>query len=237
MLRSLNEIYGNRLAATDGEIGHVRDFYFEDRTWVTRYLVADTGSWLPGRQVLLSPHSIGRLDQVDKLLHVKLTRAQIENSPSIATRKPVSRQYEEDYYRHHGLPTYWQGSGLWGQGDFPILDTSPDRPDIELDAVTGLPWKRPEAHLRSTRAVQGYLLVGTDGTLGHVCDFMIDAHSWAIGQLAIKTGHRLSGEEMLIPTKVVDQVSYEDSTIFVKLTLEAMGKHPARDFPATLLVP
>src|SRR4249920_3124468 len=91
MLRSIKELYGNKLGAPDGEIGHVKDFYFDDQNWAIRYLVVDTGTWLPGRQVLLSPYSLGRLDQVERVLRVNLTRKQIENSPSIETHKPVSR--------------------------------------------------------------------------------------------------------------------------------------------------
>ena len=55
MLRSIKQLHGAKLGASDGEIGHVKDFYFDDQNWAVRYVVADTGSWLPGRQVLISP--------------------------------------------------------------------------------------------------------------------------------------------------------------------------------------
>jgi hypothetical protein len=66
MLQSIKQLYGNKLGASDGDIGHVKDFYFDDQNWAVRYLVADTGSWLPGRQVLLSPHAFGSLHQAGK---------------------------------------------------------------------------------------------------------------------------------------------------------------------------
>src|ERR1700757_1213519 len=119
MLRSIKQIYGSRLGASDGEIGHVKDFYFEDQTWTIRYLVADTGVWLPGRQVLISPHSLGRFDQTKKILQVNLTRKQIEDSPPIETHKRVLRQYEEEFYRYYGWPRYWQSGGLWGSSGLP----------------------------------------------------------------------------------------------------------------------
>jgi hypothetical protein len=122
MLRSIKQLYGDKLGASDGEIGHVKDFYFDDQNWAVRYLIADTGSWLPGRQVLISPHSLGHLDQAGKVLRVNLTRKQIEDSPSIESHKPVSRQYEEEYYRYYGWPYYWHGDGLWGMSGFPILE-------------------------------------------------------------------------------------------------------------------
>src|SRR5579862_6064857 len=102
MIQSIKQLYGAKLGAVDGEIGHVKDFYFDDQNWTIRYLVADTGSWLSGRQVLISPHALGRLDQGEKILRVNLTRKQIEDSPSIASHKPVSRQYEEEYYQYYG---------------------------------------------------------------------------------------------------------------------------------------
>ena len=111
MLHNLKQIRGHKLAASDGAIGHVKDFYFDDKTWAIRYLVADTGKWLPGRQVLLSPHAFGRLDHDGKILAINLTRKQIENSPSIDEHRPVSRQYEQNYYNYYGWPTYWEGDG------------------------------------------------------------------------------------------------------------------------------
>src|ERR1700729_3565539 len=102
MLQSLKQLYGNKFGAFDGEIGQVKDFYFDDQNWAVRYVVADTGSWLPGRQVLISPRAFGSFDQAGKILAVTLTRKQIENSPSIETHKPVSRQYEEEYHRYYG---------------------------------------------------------------------------------------------------------------------------------------
>jgi hypothetical protein len=177
--------------------------------------------------VLIAPHAFGSLHQAGKLLLVNLTRQQIENSPSIESHKPVSRQYEEEYFRYYGWPTYWQGDALWGLSGFPILELPakalPDKPA----AAGGPPPERADAHLRSTQGVNGYHIKATDGTIGHVCDFMMDAQSWAIDQLVIKTGHRLSGNEVEIPAGKVDRISYEESTVFVNLTSQAVEQSPA----------
>jgi hypothetical protein len=227
MFRSIKQLYGVKLGATDGDIGHVKDFYFDDRNWAVRYLVADTGDWLPRRQVLISPHSLVRLDQAGKVLRVNLTRKQIEDSPSIDMHKPVSRQYEEEYYRYHGWPFYWQGDALWGMSGFPVLELPAEtRPRDTAPASS--PQSEREAHLRSTKAVGGYHLQASDRTIGHVCDFMMDTLSWAIRELVIKTGHRLSGQEVLLPTDEVTRISYEESTMFVNLTGDAVEKSPSR---------
>ncbi|MBC8040397.1 MAG: PRC-barrel domain containing protein, partial [Opitutaceae bacterium] len=116
MLQNIKTLHGKKLAASDGDIGHVADFYFDDTSWAIRYLVANTANWLTGRLVLISPHALGLPDADSATIPVHLTRAQIENSPSIDTDKPVSRQYELDYYRYYGWPVYWDGGGSWGMG-------------------------------------------------------------------------------------------------------------------------
>jgi hypothetical protein len=226
VLQSIKQMHGNKLGASDGDIGQVKDFYFDDQSWVVRYLVADTGSWMSGRQVLLSPHAIGSLHQAGKVLRVKLTRKKIEDSPTIETHKPVSRQHEEEYHRYYGWPAYWLGDGMWGMSGASVLETPPILPGGS--SVTNVSQPKPaDAHLRSTQAVSGYHVQATDGVIGHVCDFMMDGKSWAIGQLVVKIGHRFTGNEVLVPTGKVDGVSYDDSTVFVKLTKDAVEKCPA----------
>jgi hypothetical protein len=233
MLHSLKQLYGGKLGASDGEIGHVKDFYFDDQNWAVRYVVVDPGSWLPGRQVLLSPHSIGRLDAAGKVLRVNLTRKQIEDSPTIESHKPVSRQYEEEYYRYYGWPYYWLGNGLWGLSGFPILEMAGQPLPSESAFASGPQSEAPDAHLRSTQAVGGYHFQTSDGIIGYVWDFMMDSQSWAIGQLVIKTGHRFSGQEVLIPTNKVDRINYEESTVIANLTRTAIEQRPPpRSSPA-----
>ena len=222
MLRSIKPIYGDRLGALDGEVGHVKDFYFDDQSWAVRYVVADTGTWLTGRQVLISPHAFGSLHQAGNLLLVNLRRKQIEDSPSIESHKPVSRQYEEEYHRYYGWPFYWQGGSLWGIRDVPNLELPAKPPLSEPATARGPQVQRADAHLRSTQAVGGYHIQASDGVIGHVCDFLVDAQSWAIHQLVIKIGHRFSGKEVQILTSQVDRISYEESTVFVRMTKEAV---------------
>jgi hypothetical protein len=227
MFLSIKQLYGNRLGASDGEIGHVKDFYVDDRNWVVRYLVADTGTWLTGRQVLISPHAFGGLHPAGKILDLKLTRKQIENSPSIALHKPVSRQYEEEYHQYFGWPYYWQGDALWGMSGIPTMVLPAETQQGKPAPASGAHSKDADSHLRSTQAVNGYHLMATDGILGHVCDFMMDAQSWKIGRLVVKTGHRFSGKEVQIPVSKVVSLNYEESTVCVNLTSDAVEHSPA----------
>jgi len=227
MLRSIKQLYGDKLGASDGEIGQVKDFYFDDQSWAVRYVVADTGNWLTSRQVLLSPHAFGGLLQTGKVLRVDLTRKQIEDSPPIELHQPVSRQYEEEYHRYYGWPYYWQGDGLWGMSGFPILEMPANPLPTEQAGATGPMSEPADAHLRSAQAVNGYHVKAGDDMAGHICDFMMDDKTWAIGQLVVKTGHRFTGKEVLLPVGKVGRISYDESTIFVNSTREAMEQSPA----------
>jgi hypothetical protein len=110
------------LNSLDGEIGKVKEFYFDDRHWTIRYLVADTGNWLTGRQVLISPYALVAVIKEEQQITIDLTKKQIEDSPSLNSDKPVSRQFEEAYYGYYGWPMYWDGPYMWGSYPYIVRD-------------------------------------------------------------------------------------------------------------------
>ena len=236
MLQNIKLLYGKKLAALDGEIGHVKDFYFDDKNWVIRYMVADTGSWLTGRLVLLSPHSFGKLDQsektLEKTLQIKLHKMQIENSPSIDLHKPVSRQYEIEYYGYYGWPPYWNGDAIWGPINYPIV-LPPTEKEMKIYKKYH---HRDDKHLRSTQAVTGYHIQSVDGEIGHVNGFLVDDRSWEIRELVIETGHWYSGKEILIPTSKVERISYDESKVFVNLIMADIKQTAENDIPQRIRI-
>jgi hypothetical protein len=214
MLHNTSHLYGIRLDGSDGEIGHIKDLFFDDKNWVIRYLVADTGTWLTGRQVLISPHACGKLALREKVLHLKLHKKQIEDSPSIDSHRPVSRQYEVEYYRYYGWPAYWDGGAMWGIGAYPTM-VLPSR--VEMKARQPL-HHRDDKHLQSVRAVTGYQIQTADGTIGNVSGFLVDDISWQVCEMVVETGHWYSGKQILIAPSSIERISYEDSTVVVTLT-------------------
>ena len=215
MLQNIKALYGSKLTALDGDIGHVSDFYFDDKSWVIRYLVANTGTWLKERMVLLSPHAFGKWDQLEASLKINLRRKQIENSPSITSHVPVSRQFEVEYYRYYGWPAYWSGDAMWGAGAFPMVMHPPS---AEMDKDYPRHHHRDDKHLRSAKALKGYGIQATDGAVGHLSSFVVDDRSWAIRELVVDAGSWISCKEILIQPDKVDRISYEDSKVFVNLT-------------------
>jgi hypothetical protein len=214
MLHSLKSFYGHRLAAKDGSIGEIQDILFDDQTWGIRYLVADTGTWLDQRLVLLSPKSFGVWDRAVKTLQIDLTRAQIEASPSISRHLPVSRQFEQEYHAYYGWPGYWAGDPMMMPVIPPADQRSPKKPATS----------QADSHLQSAKAVKGYDLEATDGPIGRVTDFLAEDEIWRLTQLVVETGHWYAGKEILVATDQVSQVSYEEAQVRTGLSRAELQK-------------
>ena len=235
MLYKTKTLKGYKLNSLDGEIGNVQEFYFDDRYWVARYLVANTGTWLTDRQVLISPHALGAVIGEEQHIEVKLTKKQIEDSPSWQSDKPVSRQFEESYYGYYGWPMYWDGPYQWGGALYPMRVGEP-REESDHGEKT---W---DSRLRSTHDVSRYYIQAADGEIGHVDDFIIDEETWAIRYLVVDTKNWWTGKHVLISPQWIERVSSSESKVFVNLSRETIKQSPeymeesllTRDYEARL---
>src|SRR5262245_21620068 len=117
MLRSMKALRGFQVRAEDGDIGKVKEFYFDDEQWAVRYVVVDTG-WTRA-PVLISPISLTRIDVARRGVDVSLTKEQVRQSPSPELHKPVSRQFEQNYADYYGYLPYWGGPKHWATADTP----------------------------------------------------------------------------------------------------------------------
>jgi uncharacterized protein YrrD len=221
MLDKAKTLKGYRLDSLDGEIGRVKEFYFDDQHWAVRYLVADTGNWLTGRQVLISPYALAAVSKEEQHIAIKLTKKQIEDSPSLNSDKPVSRQFEEAYYGYYGWPMYWGGPYMWGYYPYPYI--AHDREQRRESTQGGTAW---DPHLRSTHAVSGYHIQAADGEIGHVDDFIIDDKTWAIRYLIVDTRNWWPGKQVLISPRWIERVSWGESKVFVDLSRETIKQSP-----------
>jgi len=246
MLRSMSELEGCVIGATDGPIGHVKDVYFDDEAWVVRYLIVDAGSWLSSRKVLISPIAIGQSNSADKVLPVSITREQVKNSPDIDTDKPVSRQHEMEYLGYYGYPYYWGGAGFWGDGVYPssmlmgvgfagsgavYATAEAAQARAARDASQH---QNDDPHLRSGKAVMKYDIEASDGAIGHVQGLLLDEETWAIRYLIVNTSKWWLGHQVLIAPRWIKNVSWLDSTVAVDLTRQSVKDAPPYDSAVTL---
>ena len=219
MLIKAKTLKGYKLDSKDGEVGKVKEFYFDDKHWTVRYLVADTGNWLTDKQVLISPYALVSVNREEENIEVNLTKKQIEDSPSLNSDKPVSQQFEEDYYVYYGWPNYWSGSDVWG--DYPtIIRDSKKWKSFNSNKKVWNP------NLRSSNFVTGQKIEATDGKIGHVDDIIIDNETWAIRYLVIDTANWWVGKKVLVSPQWIDHVSRDDLKVYVNLSRENIRQSP-----------
>ncbi|MGA2146959.1 MAG: PRC-barrel domain-containing protein [Bryobacteraceae bacterium] len=225
MLTNATHLKGLTIRATDGEIGAVDQFYFDDETWAIRYLMVDTGGWLAGRRVLISPFSVIHADLRAGRLDVALTKKQVEHSPDIDTHQPVSRQHEVAYLGYYGYPYYWGGPYLWGPAFYPAgLANSPSASAEALaDKIRS---ESADSHLRSSEAVAGYRIEAADGEIGHLDGFVVDDEAWAIRYIEVATRNWWPGKKVLVSPTWIERVSWTDSKVYVGLSREAIQNAP-----------
>jgi uncharacterized protein YrrD len=230
MLYSVRQLDGKTLAASDGEIGHAREVYLDDQRWVIRHVVAQTGVWLFGRKVLISPHSIVRIDAEGGRLEVALTQQQIKDAPDIDTDKPVSRQRETSYYDYYGYPYYWGGPGLWGLSAYPMAAAVAPTHDAGVDRVAeeaaAAERRSADPHLRSSKEITGYNVEASDGSIGHLEDFLFDERSWQVRYVVVDTRTWLPGRHVLVPPQWITDIDFNERRATVKVPRAAVEASP-----------
>ncbi len=226
MLRNAKNLHGFTIRATDGEIGTVDQLYFDDETWAIRYLTVETGGWLGGRHVLISPISVIRADWQTKGVDVaadeksggEQPRYRYDISPFPGSTRPNSTGIM-------GIPLTGVVPTLWGAAPYPadlvtppvlLVPSPPD--DIPSDPA--------DSHLRSTQEVTGYSIEAADGEIGHVDGFVFDDEAWAIRYIEVATRNWWPGKKVLVSPAWVERVSWGDSKVYTALTREAIQNAP-----------
>jgi hypothetical protein len=219
MLRSALTLKGYRLAATDGAFGKVADMLFDDEFWGVRYLVAETGRWLPGRKVLIPPRSLLQPDWPSQTFPVSLSRKQIEDGPTIDADQSVSREHETRLHEHYGWQMYW--SGPTAMGAWPAVVARSQAAEQKLE--------KGENHLRSLNEICGYHIQARDGSIGHVEDLIVDDEHWWMTYVIVDTKNWLPGRKVLISPAWVREFAWADRRVVVDMTREQIKESPKYD--------
>jgi uncharacterized protein YrrD len=227
-----SSITGFSIEATDGTIGSVSDFLFEDRNWAIRWVVVDTGNWLSGRKVLLTPRQVAQAEAKKRRFRVNLTKQQVKDSPDVDTEQPVSRQMETDIYGYYGADPYWGSvynpTGVMAMPG--VVGVPPlAAPVLAEGLVEEFARGEGDPHLRSTRAVTGYHIHARDGEIGHVDDFVIDDEGWAIPYLIVDTKNWWPGKKVLIPTSSARDIVWDDRLVYLALSRGEIKNGPLYD--------
>jgi hypothetical protein len=221
MLHLARKVLGSTIRAVDGDIGTLDDFYFDDELWAIRYLVVDTGGWLGGRRVVVSPMSVdapwGKAG-----IPLRITKEQVQNSPAVDLALPLSRAGEAQLLGHYGYPYYWGSSNVWGTFDNPgalVMAPPTEVLTAEFQDADGRP-------LRSIKDSAGYHLHATDGEIGHVDDFLIGEQTWRVHHLLVDTSNWIGGRAVVIACDTVRHVDADREMLYVDTTRKAIQDAP-----------
>jgi len=233
MLLAISAFKGYAIDASDGRIGTVSDFLFDDKSWKLRWL--DVGTWLVGRTVLIHPSAITGADHERRQFGLALTKAKVEASPETRSDEPVSRQIEYNLHSYYGWDPLWAGNSYFGGGAMasPLL-SPPLFGGLSAGEAAGIGAGAEEGdpHLRSITAVTGYHLHATDGDIGHVENFLVDDESWVLQYLVVDTRDWWPGKHVLLSPHAVQDISYLDRKIRLTVSRALVMASPPWD-PAT----
>jgi len=235
MLRPTSQLNGYAVHASDGVIGTVSDFLFDDATWFVRWLIIDTGNWLSGRKVLLPPSALAHVNPIGCRVDFELTRRQIKDSPNADTERPVSRQQETNIYDYYSWAPYW-GDGSYmdvmGYGGFlggslaPPPTAESMRREKEIDDAQR---SKNDPTLRSVMEVTGYHIHASDGEIGHVKDFLVEDENWGIHYLVVDTKNWWPGRKVLISPMLVRTIDWSERHVSLRADRQKIKDSPPYD--------
>jgi PRC-barrel domain protein len=223
MLRRIRDMEAYRLHATDGDIGHLEEFYFEDRHWRIRYFVVEIGTWLHSKRVLIAPSSVMGVDDGNRAIQTPFTKEQVQQSADVRTNKPVALQHSRDYYLYLGWPYY---VGLNASN---VASEAADRESTETPSSESSFQRTADENLRSSKVVGHYHIMAVDGEIGHIEDFIVDDETWSLRYAVADTRNWRSGKKVLLPTDWILWVSWAESNAYVSLTKQLIATAPEYD--------
>jgi sporulation protein YlmC with PRC-barrel domain len=228
MLYRVSDLQGYTIHATDGDIGTLHTFYFDEKEWGVAYFVIDTGTWITGKHVLVSPDVLGQPDANSKRLPVSLTRGEIQDCPEINTHEAASGPYTGVTHTRSARPVFWSNdpfvldSLAARPGGSPMPAPPPTTPPPMAEQVRG-----PVQH--SSRKIIGYYIQARDGEMGHVEDFIIDTDTWHIRYMVVDTKNWWPGKKVLVSPRWIQDIRWDDAHVTVDLPRDRIKASPEYD--------
>lgn len=210
----LNQFIGYNVKAPDGYVGKVCDFYFDDRSWRVIYLVVDTGDWL-NRKIVISPLALLQPDIASKTFPVRITRKQVQISPTIDTSM-VPRDELPELCEYFGWPmernTYIRFfKSTNGQTRLSLF-----MPDLATANEHDMP-DQYFTRFRRTQGITGCMIKAPETVLGRVSDYIIEDSNWQIRYLVIRVEKSISQKLLLMDSRHLTDVHWSENVIELNL--------------------
>ena len=221
VLRNTRDFECYRLLSADGELGRVEAFYFDNKSWLIRYLGVNIGKQPGQRCFLVSTVSIGEIDEQHQTLYIELTSRQVENSPRVNPRRALTRDDEVAYYNHLGWKPYWESEP-------PLENLSASGEAAEFFLIT--------SRSNQSNNIRGFEVSALDGGIGHVDDLIIDTRYWVIRYLCIDADDWIKKKYLLIYPAWINHVRWKTRQMSVGLKRKQLKAAPLFE-PAQIIDP
>lgn len=226
MYRSLKELNGYSIQAIDGDKGKVKNFLFDEETWIIRYLDIDLGNFFIEKRVLIPKEQLGTPEWDNKHFPVKLSVKRIEDSPGLEHDLPVSRKYEAELAKHYEVVPYWPNDMLlYPNRESMFMSNQIIRIPKNMNKEKGV-----DTSLRSFSEVRGYLIKSPDDSFGHIEDLIIDDLDWQIVYVILDTKNIVPwSRQVVLPIEFIKEISFPDREVRIDLSKETIKNAPEYD--------
>ncbi len=218
MLRDTRELTGYAIAAKDGRIGHVSDFFFDKDDWVMRYLVVDTRKWLLREHALLATAIVEAVDSEQQEILMPVTKDQVHKSPDAENIMLISREAELQLMKYWNWAPYWTGTPMG-----PVVGN--DAASAATTEEREMAEDTTESYLRSVKQVLDYKVLAENGELGNVAGFACD-ETWRIKYILVATRHWTPDRTVYVPREDVWDVSWARQQIELTNNVEDLRQAP-----------
>jgi hypothetical protein len=227
MKRSLNNLIKYSLRSKDESKGKVKDFLFDDESWIIRYLEADFGKLFSSKRVLIPRVFLGNPDWEEKEFPIELSEELIKAGPDIQEHVPVSRQYEAELIKHFDLTPYWPYTYAEPSGGSLFF---PPRPLVVPPIPADVKEEDVDTNLRSFKEVEGYRINAHEKEMGHIVDLIVDDEDWQIVYAVVDFIKWLPmSKKVLISIEGMQEISYVEREVKVDMTPEQLENAPEYD--------
>jgi hypothetical protein len=232
MKHSIKELLGYDIEAMDGTKAQVKDFLFDEETWIIRYLEADFGNLFNSKRILIPRMLLKNSNIGDKKFYVDINKNRLESYPKPEDELTVSRRYEEELHKYYGLDTYWGFSYPYpGAGATTGLGTS----DYISPRASRVPSSLVDEEdlgtsLHSFNEVKGYSIQAVDGDLGHIDDLIIDDVDWQVAFFVVDTSNWMPwSKKVILDINQIDDISFARKLASVNLHTDTIKNAPEYD--------
>jgi hypothetical protein len=203
------------ISALDGEVGSVKDIYFDETSWKIQYLVIKLGSFFSEKVVLVPPSVVAPFE--GHSLNIELTKNELKECLHADDLIPETLQE-----RYVGKSLFnmmsMSGNNPYGGPVMVYPFTS------QLREIGGY-----DPHLRSCKVHSKYTLEACSSTIGTVEDFLVDDSLWALRFVIINLSKECEREKKMIDLQSIEVINDEAEAMTIGLTIEEITKKTTFD--------